>query len=528
MSSDASQDLMITAEEEELLKTMIANDDCWDEALGGNCVSDEIDPEEEALILSTNDECCGLSSMKESVSDEKPMSPLLPERSDLLDTVDVEEETLMKIVNANDECCGLAPMESSVSDPLLSEQSCSDGVSTEEEALMNIVNINDECCGLAPTDDSERSATEITSETNTEELSKNNDDEDDGVDITIGSIEASADNLPEEPCTDPTNHFTSAWLKIMHMVDPGNTGKPGLIDVYSIDLSSIDSEDKPWTKPGVNLSKYFNYSFTEESWLRHCKKRKENIEQATPQQNISTADAVVTVPPVDTANAIQSQDQPPSDCVPVLKQNVPSVAKNAQDVKISNGGSNERNNMPDVKENSKSGSPSKPKSNLENIREETRKVKVQESEQKGKSLKRERDHSLENKQKKRKKSNRTNVEQFNTIFYEQPERPNFDEYRTHGDKRLISSHHHGEFHGIDRRDGFERRERSHDRSDRYREPRGDFDRNSNYYAREFNTETRVHNMIDGNLYSNESHRHFNRNRHDESHRSRHNERERRW
>uniref|UniRef100_A0AAV2KY85 Pre-mRNA polyadenylation factor Fip1 domain-containing protein n=1 Tax=Knipowitschia caucasica TaxID=637954 RepID=A0AAV2KY85_KNICA len=32
---------------------------------------------------------------------------------------------------------------------------------------------------------------------------------------------------------------------------------------------------KPWRNPGANITDYFNYGFTEESWEAYCKKRKE-------------------------------------------------------------------------------------------------------------------------------------------------------------------------------------------------------------------------------------------------------------
>jgi len=35
-----------------------------------------------------------------------------------------------------------------------------------------------------------------------------------------------------------------------------------------VDLESLD--DKPWRKPGADITDYFNYGFTEETWAAYC------------------------------------------------------------------------------------------------------------------------------------------------------------------------------------------------------------------------------------------------------------------
>ena len=35
-----------------------------------------------------------------------------------------------------------------------------------------------------------------------------------------------------------------------------------------VDLDSLD--DKPWRKPGADITDYFNYGFTEETWAAYC------------------------------------------------------------------------------------------------------------------------------------------------------------------------------------------------------------------------------------------------------------------
>ena len=52
---------------------------------------------------------------------------------------------------------------------------------------------------------------------------------------------------------------------------------PGLINdapTFEYDLQEVKDEDKPWRKPGADITDYFNYGFTEESWIGYCMKQK--------------------------------------------------------------------------------------------------------------------------------------------------------------------------------------------------------------------------------------------------------------
>ena len=40
------------------------------------------------------------------------------------------------------------------------------------------------------------------------------------------------------------------------------------------ELSSSEYDDKPWRKPGTDLSDYFNYGFNEDSWFKYCDRQK--------------------------------------------------------------------------------------------------------------------------------------------------------------------------------------------------------------------------------------------------------------
>lgn len=38
---------------------------------------------------------------------------------------------------------------------------------------------------------------------------------------------------------------------------------------------NLDSlEDKPWRKPGADITDYFNYGFNEDTWKAYCERQK--------------------------------------------------------------------------------------------------------------------------------------------------------------------------------------------------------------------------------------------------------------
>jgi hypothetical protein len=52
---------------------------------------------------------------------------------------------------------------------------------------------------------------------------------------------------------------------------------PGTINdlpTYEYNLQEVSDEDKPWRKPGADITDYFNYGFNEETWIAYCMKQK--------------------------------------------------------------------------------------------------------------------------------------------------------------------------------------------------------------------------------------------------------------
>jgi pre-mRNA 3'-end-processing factor FIP1 len=42
-------------------------------------------------------------------------------------------------------------------------------------------------------------------------------------------------------------------------------------DAYELNLENLD--EKPWKKPGADLTDYFNYGFNEHTWKQYCQKQ---------------------------------------------------------------------------------------------------------------------------------------------------------------------------------------------------------------------------------------------------------------
>ncbi len=46
------------------------------------------------------------------------------------------------------------------------------------------------------------------------------------------------------------------------------------VPTIEFNLSTLGEEDKPWKRPGADITDYFNYGFTEDTWMQYCEKQK--------------------------------------------------------------------------------------------------------------------------------------------------------------------------------------------------------------------------------------------------------------
>ncbi|XP_044537189.1 pre-mRNA 3'-end-processing factor FIP1 isoform X5 [Gracilinanus agilis] len=114
-------------------------------------------------------------------------------------------------------------------------------------------------------------------ETEDDSESDSDDDEDD-VHVTIGDIKTGAPQYGSYGAA-PVNLniktggrvYGAAGTKVKG-VDLDAPGSINGVPLLEVDLDSF--EDKPWRKPGADLSDYFNYGFNEDTWKAYCEKQK--------------------------------------------------------------------------------------------------------------------------------------------------------------------------------------------------------------------------------------------------------------
>mmetsp|Transcript_13578 Transcript_13578/g.49379 ORF Transcript_13578/g.49379 Transcript_13578/m.49379 type:complete len:656 (+) Transcript_13578:169-2136(+) len=57
-------------------------------------------------------------------------------------------------------------------------------------------------------------------------------------------------------------------------------------NVFEVDIDKLD--DKPWRRPGADISDYFNYNFTEDTWKQYCEQHKQMRIKQSMQSRIRT------------------------------------------------------------------------------------------------------------------------------------------------------------------------------------------------------------------------------------------------
>ncbi|XP_062311798.1 pre-mRNA 3'-end-processing factor FIP1-like isoform X5 [Osmerus eperlanus] len=105
------------------------------------------------------------------------------------------------------------------------------------------------------------------------------DDDDDDVCVTIGNIKSGGSSQYSVFGASPVNlniktdgRTHSAVGSRPRGVDLQAGGSISGLPVMEVDVESL--EDKPWRKPGADISDYFNYGFNEDTWKSHCEKQR--------------------------------------------------------------------------------------------------------------------------------------------------------------------------------------------------------------------------------------------------------------
>ncbi|KAG7279614.1 hypothetical protein CRUP_011707 [Coryphaenoides rupestris] len=88
----------------------------------------------------------------------------------------------------------------------------------------------------------------------------------------------------------------AAKLKGVDMEAPGSING---VPVLEVDVESF--EEKPWRKPGADLSDYFNYGFNEDTWKAYCEKQK-RVRMGLEVSTVGSTTSKITVQQGRTGN----------------------------------------------------------------------------------------------------------------------------------------------------------------------------------------------------------------------------------
>ncbi|XP_030643810.1 pre-mRNA 3'-end-processing factor FIP1 isoform X2 [Chanos chanos] len=139
-----------------------------------------------------------------------------------------------------------------------------------------------------------------------EDSESDSDDDDDDVRVTIGDIKTGAPQYTAYGAAPVNLNIKSAGsrpygavgtkVKGVDLDAPGNING---VPVLEVDMESF--EEKPWRKPGADLSDYFNYGFNEETWKAYCEKQK-RLRMGLDIINIGSTTSKITVQQGRTGN----------------------------------------------------------------------------------------------------------------------------------------------------------------------------------------------------------------------------------
>ncbi|XP_054719791.1 LOW QUALITY PROTEIN: pre-mRNA 3'-end-processing factor FIP1-like [Uloborus diversus] len=147
----------------------------------------------------------------------------------------------------------------------------------------NIVTTNGDIkADVIENEEASNDAEEAKVQQNEEEKDSDDDeDSDDDVQVTIGDIKPASTTYPYGGT--PVNLNIKRGATFAGNAAVGSIGKTKGIDLdtvgmingvsmYEFNLDTI--EDKPWRKPGADITDYFNYGFNEDTWKAYCEKQR--------------------------------------------------------------------------------------------------------------------------------------------------------------------------------------------------------------------------------------------------------------
>ncbi|KAJ3102495.1 pre-mRNA 3-end-processing factor fip1l1 [Phlyctochytrium planicorne] len=121
---------------------------------------------------------------------------------------------------------------------------------------------------------------------NEDEEGSKSDDSDEDVEIVLDSFDKPSEeeekpaalvNIKPQQQISKEEDSKAAAPTAKSTIDINAVGQYEGKDIYDADLDSF--EDKPWRKPGADITDYFNYGFTETTWRQYIGKQKQIREE---------------------------------------------------------------------------------------------------------------------------------------------------------------------------------------------------------------------------------------------------------
>lgn len=143
-------------------------------------------------------------------------------------------------------------------------------------------------------------------------LGDDDDSDDEEVVVTIGQIKQ---NVPF-----PTAKAAGSSVgKLDIDGTPTINGEP----IYDLDLAQM--EERPWRKPGADITDYFNYGFCEETWNMYCERQRKLRSEYGTQAAVNKAlfSSITLVPPISQNTTLTGGRQ--LQTIPILGQEKSSM-----------------------------------------------------------------------------------------------------------------------------------------------------------------------------------------------------------
>ncbi|XP_026881389.2 pre-mRNA 3'-end-processing factor FIP1-like [Electrophorus electricus] len=123
----------------------------------------------------------------------------------------------------------------------------------------------------------EQAAKSVKEEEEEDSDSDDDDDDDDDVKVTIGNIKTGAPTYMGTGINlniKPVRGYGVASANKLQSKGVDMEALSGFNGLHAVETDTDMYEDKPWRKPGADLSDYFNYGFNEETWKAYCEKQR--------------------------------------------------------------------------------------------------------------------------------------------------------------------------------------------------------------------------------------------------------------